>query len=71
MNITDEMLMAYADGELDVATRAEIERAIAANSELAKQVAGHRALRIQLNNTFDSVLAEAVPARLNTAVSES
>ena len=69
MNITDEVLMAYADGELDAAARSEVERAIAANSELAKQVDRHRTLRAQLSNAFDSVLDEPIPDHLKAAVS--
>jgi len=68
MNITDEVLMAYADGELDAATRNEVERALATNAEWAKQVAGYRALRTQLSNAFGSVLEEPLPERLTAAV---
>jgi len=69
MNITDEVLMAYADDELDAATRSEVECAIAANSELAKQVDRHRALRTQLSNAFGAVLDETIPEHLKAAVS--
>ncbi|MGL4235383.1 zf-HC2 domain-containing protein [Tabrizicola sp.] len=39
MGITDEMLMAYADGELSAAEAAEVERAMAADEALAARVA--------------------------------
>jgi hypothetical protein len=39
MGITDEMLMAYADGELSAKEAVEIERALAADESLAEKVA--------------------------------
>jgi hypothetical protein len=39
MAITDEVLMAYADGELDAAAMAEVERAMAEDETLAERVA--------------------------------
>lgn len=39
MAITDEMLMAYADGELDAAGMAEVEHAMAEDERLAERVA--------------------------------
>ena len=64
MNITDELLMAYADNEVDDATREQIERAIDGNPALQAKVAQHRALRAQLSAALDPVLAEPVPERL-------
>lgn len=61
---TNEMLMAYADGELEGEERALVEAAIAADPEVAGAVAQHRALRARLSGAFDDVLAEPVPARL-------
>lgn len=67
MNITDEVLMAYADGELDAAASAEVEAALAADPALAARVQEHRALRAQLQGAFDPVLDEGVPERLLAA----
>jgi hypothetical protein len=39
MGITDEMLMAYADGELSAKEAGEVERALAADETLAEKVA--------------------------------
>ena len=44
VNYDDETLMAYADGELDEAQRAEIAAAIEQDPELARRVQRHRAL---------------------------
>ena len=68
MNITDEMLMAYADGELDADMRAKIEAEIAIDVSLAKKVEQYRALRAQLNAAFDPVLNEPMPDRLQAVI---
>ena len=61
MIITDEILMAYVDDELDPAARAAVEAAIAENSELAHRVARQEELRRQMRAAFDRVLEEPVP----------
>jgi len=68
MNISDEKLMAYADGELDAAQRAEVEAAMAADPEVARRVQQHQALRKQIGATFDGALMDTVPERLVAAV---
>jgi hypothetical protein len=67
MTISDETLMAYADGELDAATRASIEAAMQEDPEIAKRVARHRALREAMQGAFSGVLKEPVPERLIAA----
>ncbi|HYM43315.1 MAG TPA: hypothetical protein VET46_11180 [Steroidobacteraceae bacterium] len=67
MTFSDETLMAYADGELDAATRAAVEAAVAADPRLAQRIAQHRALRERLHTAFEPVLAEPVPQRLLAA----
>jgi hypothetical protein len=64
MNVSDELLMAYVDDELDATTRARIEAAVAADPLLATRVAQQRALRDRLRNAFDGALNEPVPERL-------
>jgi hypothetical protein len=68
MSVTEETLMAYADGELDGATRAEVEAAIEADPGLAKQLEAHRRLRAAIGSAFDPALTEPVPDRLMAAV---
>jgi hypothetical protein len=60
----DEVLMAYADGELDAQTRAEVEAAIASDPEIASRIAQHEALRRRVHSAFSKVLEEPLPARL-------
>jgi hypothetical protein len=66
MKLPDEMLMAYADGELDAAERGRVEAAVAADPELARRVAAHKALRTTLAASYSKVLEEPVPERLAT-----
>jgi hypothetical protein len=67
MNVSDEMLMAYADGEADEATRTLIEAAMRDHPELRRRVAHHRALRQAVQGAFAEVLDEPVPQRLVAA----
>ncbi len=71
MTLSDETLMAYADGELDSAQRAEVEAAMALDPEIARRVEQHRALRKQFSATYDRVLLETVPDRLIAAARHS
>jgi Putative zinc-finger len=64
MKVPDEMLMAYADGELDAAERAQVEAAMAADPQLARRVTAHQALRSTLAAGFGTVLEEPIPERL-------
>ena len=45
MTFSEETLIAYADGELDAATRAALEAALASDPQLAQRIERHRALR--------------------------
>lgn len=67
MKYDDETLMAFADGELDDARRAEISAAIEQDPELARRVAQHRALRMQIAGAFSPVMEQPVPEHLLTA----
>lgn len=64
MSFSEETLMAYADGELDAATRVEIEAAMASDPELAQRIARHTRLRARLQAAFEPLLEEPVPPRL-------
>lgn len=63
MNISDEQLMAYADGELDAAQRLAIEAALAQDAQLAARLRQHRALRSRLQSAHEPMLGEPVPQR--------
>jgi hypothetical protein len=68
MGFSDEILMAYADGELPPAQRAAVEQAMAADPDVARRVAEHQALRARLRATYEPVLDEQIPERLLEAV---
>jgi hypothetical protein len=67
MSISDETLMAYADGELDEPARADIERAIRSDPALAVRVAQHQALRSDVFAAFAPIADEPVPPSLLAA----
>lgn len=64
MTFSDEVLMAYADEELDEKTRTAVESAMASDPEIARRIAQHQALRKRLHSAFEPVLDEAVPPHL-------
>jgi hypothetical protein len=64
---TDELLMAYVDGELDADARVRLEAQLAADPQLAARVQQHRALRARLRAAFDGALQETVPRSLQDA----
>jgi len=67
MTFSEETLMAYADGELDVTTRAAIEARMRVDPQIAQEVARHLALRAKLRGAFAEVFVESVPERLIAA----
>lgn len=68
MSISDEVLMAFADGELTPDERAAVETAITANPELAERLQAHMRLRERVGAALAGVLTEPVPKRLLAAV---
>jgi hypothetical protein len=71
VNITDELLMAYADDELDEQTRAEVADELAKQPALARKVEQHRALRAQVKAAFDPMLTEPIPERLKLSTEKT
>jgi hypothetical protein len=64
MNIPDELLAAYVDGELDGAERARIEQAILHDARVARRVAHYRSQRAR-RRRFDGVFSQQpLPQRL-------
>jgi hypothetical protein len=64
MRLTDEILMAYADGELEPAVREQVEGALREDPQAAAAVERHRALRADVFAAFAGVLDEPMPERL-------
>jgi hypothetical protein len=63
MAIDDDMLMAFADGELDEVNRARVERAVAEDPELWARLEQQQRLRARLAAHYGPVAEEEVPAR--------
>ncbi len=63
--IHDHELHAYVDGQLPEERRAEIEAALAGESELAAKLQAYAAQNRGIAALFGGVAAEPVPARLN------
>jgi anti-sigma factor RsiW len=64
----DELLMAYADGELEPERAATVEEAMTADPEVARRVEAFREDRRRLGAAFAPVADEAVPDRLIAAI---
>jgi hypothetical protein len=67
MTISDETLMAYADGELDAAARAAVESAMREDPQIEARVAAHRALRRKVQAAYSAELSQDIPERLLAA----
>jgi len=64
MPIGEEDLHAYVDGTLSDARRADVERALEQNPELAARVSDYFSLNNLFHERYDRVLSEPVPKRL-------
>ncbi len=64
MNWTDDTLMAFVDGELDAAQRADLERALVGDVALQARMAALQSQRQRVSAAFATVLDEPMPDRL-------
>lgn len=71
MLISDDILMAYADSELDEPGRSEVERAIAGDAALAERARLQTAMRERLKAAYRPVVDEPVPERLLQSVRQT
>lgn len=67
MKVTDEMLMAYVDGELDTTTAEEVRRATKSDPALARKAESFRLSRNLARDALATVKSEPVPERLIAA----
>jgi hypothetical protein len=63
MKFSDEILTAYAEGELGEPARSQVERAMRADPALAARVAQHKAMRSRMSHLFANIVNEAIPPR--------
>ena len=68
LQISDETLMSYADGELSGADRQQVEAYVAASSDGARRLEIFTATRATLAELFNEPLREPVPQHLIDAV---
>ncbi|WP_395648057.1 anti-sigma factor family protein [Terricaulis sp.] len=68
--IDDDMLMAYADGELSREDAARVEAAIDEDPALLRKIERFRNMKRILKKTYDSVLDEPVPEQLRALLGD-
>src|SRR5580658_220430 len=68
--IGEEELHAYVDGTLSDERRAQVERALEQNPELASRVSDYFSLNNLFHERYDRVLSEPVPKRLQPPASK-
>ncbi len=69
MNITDETLAAYADGELERVEAAQVAAAVAADPALTAKIEAHRTLKARLAAHYAPLAEQAVPPDLAALLS--
>lgn len=70
MTITPEQLAAFADGELPEAESQKVAALVAQDTELARKVAAHRALRQRLSAHFEPIMTAPLPESLVARLSQ-
>ncbi|MEH6626683.1 MAG: anti-sigma factor [Motiliproteus sp.] len=62
--VSDQDLHTFVDGQLSVERRLEVQRWLVENPEAQQRLADYQLLNDELSHSFESVLSEAIPARL-------
>lgn len=70
MEISDEALMAFADGELPGGEAARISAAMLEDPNLRRRVERFRSVRRALRSTYDAVAQEPIPERLRALLGD-
>jgi anti-sigma factor RsiW len=66
--VSDELIMAFADGELDASLACRVRDAIRDDAALKRKHDIYRSTRAVLARAFDDALREPVPRRLTQAI---
>ncbi len=66
--ITDEMLMAYLDGELDELSSNRVARALAQDPQLSATADAQRRVKGLISRRYDPILQEEVPERFRALI---
>jgi hypothetical protein len=64
MKLSDEVLMAYAQGQLDEPARSEVERAMRTDPVVAARIARHRAVRAHSREACGMMVGAPSPPRM-------
>ena len=64
--ITDELLMAFADNELDAAERSRVEAALQSDQALRERLSRHYLLRAEIDLAFNDIVEAPVPDKLTS-----
>ena len=68
LNITDEMLVAYVDGEADPSQIKAIEDFIASSNKARAMVADLKKTNAVLKNVAAEVMSEPIPEKINALI---
>lgn len=68
LHLSDEILMAFADGELEEPTAAAVVRAMAEDATVAKRILGFQQSRRLTRSAYSTALMPDVPPELRAAV---
>ncbi|MDP9414198.1 MAG: anti-sigma factor [Pseudomonadota bacterium] len=66
--ITDDMLMAYLDGELDEVSSSRVSRALAQDPQLSARADAQRRLKELISRRYDPVAQQEVPERFRALI---
>lgn len=68
VSLSDELIMAFADGELDPSVAARVREAVFNDDAVRRKHEMYRSTRSLLSRSFSRVLSEPVPDRLQRTV---
>ncbi len=71
MSVTNEILMAFVDGELSPDEARRVEAELRTRPDLAAYVEQQRELRQRMHASFDAVMTAPLPSKLREAVDET
>lgn len=71
VSMSDELIMAFADGELEPEVAARVREALDQNDAVRQKHAMYVTTRSILAQSFDAILDDPIPERLKTAIRSS
>jgi len=68
--ITEELLMAYADNQLDATDRSRVEAALQSDPALREKLSKHYLLKAEIDLAFNDIVEEPVPDALTSLLKQ-